>query len=466
MNWIELPFIGGSGAGRDLVLSSQEAINLQPMQFRDSGGRAALVATPGLTRLWSLGEGPVRAMLTMGPKLYVVSGQGLYQVDSNGRSRRLGELPGRGRVSLAHNGRQLVLVPEDGGGAAWLWSESLGMTPIRDVDFPPAAAVTFMDGFFVFAQRGSGRFFISRLYDGGDYNALEFATAEGLPDALVTVCADHRELWLMGERSIEVWFNAGNADFPFERLSGGFAERGCAAAFSVVKLDNSLVWLGDDRVVYRAEGYVPRRVSHQALEQMLADCPRVDDAFAQCLHQDGRSLYMLTLPGADATWVLDPATGHWHRRASHGQGRHRANVTAWCFGLSLVGDGESGALFCWDPDNPREDGVPLRRERTTAMTSAEGRLLVMHELELLLAPGRGQLLDPSREPRLMLQWSDDGGRRWSEERWRSMGALGDSQRRVVFHRLGRFRQRLLRLVVTDAVPVILLGARARVEVLE
>jgi hypothetical protein len=54
-------------------------------------------------------------------------------------------------------------------------------------------------------------------------------------------------------------------------------------------------------------------------------------------------------------------------------------------------------------------------------------------------------------PRLMLQWSNDGGHTWSEELWVPAGRLGQYKWRAIWRRLGRARTRTWRVVVSDPV---------------
>jgi len=46
---------------------------------------------------------------------------------------------------------------------------------------------------------------------GTTIDPLYFAAAEGSPDNLVTLIVDHREIWLFGTNSVEVWYDAGTA---------------------------------------------------------------------------------------------------------------------------------------------------------------------------------------------------------------------------------------------------------------
>jgi len=56
------------------------------------------------------------------------------------------------------------------------------------------------------------------------------------------------------------------------------------------------------------------------------------------------------------------------------------------------------------------------------------------------------------DPQIMLSVSDDGGRTFSLlQKWRSMGKLGEYTKRLRWLKMGQFRQRQIRLEVTDPV---------------
>lgn len=69
----------------------------------------------------------------------------------------------------------------------------------------------------------------------------------------------------------------------------------------------------------------------------------------------------------------------------------------------------------------------------------------------------------TQDPQAMLQWSDDDGHTWSNEHWRSIGPIGDYDRRAIWRRLGRSRNRTFKLSMTDPVKPIILGAYADIE---
>jgi hypothetical protein len=262
------------------------------------------------------------------------------------------------------------------------------VTQIVDPAFTGADTVTFIDGYFVFNKPGTGQFQITSLY-GTTIDPLDFATAEGAPDLLLSVLSDHRELWLFGETTTEVFFNSGNTDFPFERIQGAFLEQGCAAKFSPAKLDNSVYWLTHDAngngTVQKAQGYQPARVSDHALEFALQRMPRIDDAIAYTYQQDGHSFYVLNFPAAQQTWAYDAATQLWCERAWRDPvdaqlKRQRQHYQMFFNDRQVVGDWENGNLYVMSLDFYTDNGdlVPaLRREHQQDIRvppSAVGRL--------------------------------------------------------------------------------------------
>jgi len=58
----------------------------------------------------------------------------------------------------------------------------------------------------------------------------------------------------------------------------------------------------------------------------------------------------------------------------------------------------------------------------------------------------------------MLQWSSDGGFTWSDEVWRRMGKIGEHSHAIYWDRLGRGRDRVFRIAISEPVKVVLVDA--------
>jgi len=410
----------------------------------DARAPTVLINTPGQVAFCDLAS--IRGMHEMSGTLYVVSDETLYSVDSAGAETSLGSIPGTDRVYMADNGTQLCIVTNPDG---FIYTVADGLAQITDEDWPGASTVTFMDGYFVFTQPDAGKFFIAALYDGTDIDALDFATAERSPDNVVRVIADHGELWLFGTDSIEVWYNSGRADFPFERINAAAIERGCKSAATVTKMDNSLVWLGDDNIVYRANGYVPQRISTHGIE---ADIESLTGAIAWVYTQEGHKFYVLTFP-AQLTIVFDAATGVWHERKTYGQEDWAPQHYCYCYGNHIV----SGAkIYYLDRSVYADDGADIVAEIVSVPYGDNTVSLVMRQFQLDIEAGVGIATGQGSDPVATLAFSDDG-KTWSNEITGALGKVGNYSNRIIWRRLGRFRQRMLRIRISDPVKRAIMG---------
>lgn len=490
---MQLPLVGPAYTERSPNLSAQTCVNLYP-HGAGPGAKApsALYRTPGLKPFADTGPYGIRGMHVFAGRLFVVSGDRLAEVGTHGGVTTVGTLStAAGPVAMADNGRVMMLAD---GTAGYLYHDNDGdgawtLAPVTDPEFPAGASqLAFLDGYFVFDRAGGdpGQFMVSGLYaqnpagppadPADDFSALDYATAEADPDGLVAIATAAGHLWLLGEATTEVWYHSGEV-FPFSRVGGGRTNRGCAAAGSVAKVGDGLLWLATDRngrlQVVSTRGFGVEPVSTPAIEYAIDACPRVDDAVGWSYHQEGHTFYLLTLPSAreggatvGVTWAYDLTTGLWHRRAGWDaeQGRytrHRAGAYAWFAGRHLVGDHATGKVYQLDPDTHTDDGAPIRWERAAPVIHDDTRRLFFRGLTLDLEAGTGHAGAP--DPRVMLDWSDDGGHTWGRELWRGAGKTGEYGRRVVFRHLGSARHRVFRVAGSDPVPVALLGASLQAE---
>jgi hypothetical protein len=357
------PILGSSYVARSVNAADSRMVNLFPEIVPEGGKEPAFLnRAPGLRLLANMGDGPIRGMWQFNGYGYVVSGNVLYKVDSLFRSSPIGTVSGSpGPVSMSDNGTQLFVACN---GPSYIYNSlTLEFKQIDDPDFPGAVTVGYLNGYFVFNEPNSQRIWITQLLDGTSIDPLDFASAEGSPDGLVSLLISHREAWLFGTNSVEVWYDSGAADFPLTPVQGAFNEIGCIAAFSVAKLDNGIFWLGADArgrgIVYRASGYTAARVSTHAVEWQIQQYGTLSDAIAYTYQQDGHAFYVLIFPSANTTWVYDVATSAWHERAAFVNGsftRHRSNCQMSFSNEIVVGDHEVGNIYAFDLDVYSDNG--------------------------------------------------------------------------------------------------------------
>ena len=389
----------------------------------------------------------------------------------------IGTVSGTGPVSIADNGAVLFFACN---GPSYTWYEPTNeFNQITDVNFPGAVTVSYLDTQFIFNEPNSQRIWSVDTINpaNGDYiyplvfDPLFFSSADGSPDGVVAVNADHRQLWVFGTDSTEVWYNAGLANFPLTPIQGAFNEIGCVAAYSVAKLDNTLFWLGTDArgqgIVYKANGYTGVRVSTHAIEYAIAQYGNLADALAYTYQQEGHAFYVLIFPSANATWVYDVSTQAWHERAGFVDGeftRHRSNCQCNFGGNTIVGDFENGNIYKFNLDIYADNGGIQKWLRSwRALPTGQNNLkrTAQHSLQLDCETGIGLNDGQGSTPETMLRWSDDGGHTWSNEHWREMGAIGQFGYRTIWRRLGmtqKIRDRVYEVSGTDPVKIAIMGA--------
>jgi hypothetical protein len=407
---MKTPILGSAYVARSVNAADARMINLFPEIVPEGGTEPAFLnRAPGLKFLQSIGTGPIRALWahqTNGADFYVVSGTEVYKLNSlTAVPAKIGDVSGTGPVSIADNGAVLFFACN---GPSYTYYEPTGeFNQITDVNFPGALTVGYLDTQFIFNEPNSQRIWSVDTIDpnNGDYiyplvfDPLTFSSADGSPDGVVAINVDHRQLWVFGTDSTEVWYNAGLANFPLSPIQGAFNEIGCVATFSIAKLDNTLFWLGTDArgqgIVYRANGYGAARVSTHAIEYAIAQYGNIADALAYTYQQEGHSFYVLTFPSANATWVYDAATQAWHERAGWENGvftRHRSNCQCNFGGNIIVGDFENANIYMFDLDVYADNGRVqkwLRSWRALPQGTNTLKRTVQHSLQLECEAGVG-----------------------------------------------------------------------------
>ena len=422
-------------------------------------GRAptAIIGAAGISAFSTISASPQEAAIAFNGALYCVAANTFYAVNEDGIETSIGTIAGAGSVDIAKGVGQVAILRDE---ALWVF-DGTTLTQVTDADFTSrgASKMAVLDNYAGFIEPDSGRFFICDLADFTVYDPLDFATAEGNPDNLVSIESNQRQFVLFGEDSIELWDNVGGTGFPFVRVSNGYVENGCIGKDATCSADNTVFWLDQDRIFRKLEGITPRRISNDGCEQQWQDYATVSDAKAFSYVFDGHTFVVVQFPTEEATWVYDINTGEWHERASYGYDDWRAAWVVKAYGRTFVGDTESGNIGEMDANTHSEWGGILSREATTGTIQNESRWLFHDRMELDLEVGQGIESGQGSDPEIMLDISNDGGRTFVAKSNRDLGTAGQFNKRVWWGPLGRSRDRVYRFRVTDPVPFSIQAAR-------
>lgn len=467
---MQIPFATQSYKLKSLPASAQECINFYAeKQPQDAKSPVVLYGAPGLQSVATVGTGPIRGMRVMNNLLYVVSGSQLYAVNQFYNPTLLGSgISGGGYVQMQDNGAQVILV---NGMQGYIYDTATSLfSKITDPNFYPANTVTYLDGYFLLGRNGTKIVFFSNINNGLVYNALDYFSATVNSDFVIGVVNQQQNLLVFKQGVIETWFDSGDNTNPFQRYNSATVERGCAASLSIVKEDNAVFFLGNDRIAYRLDLPMPRRISTSAIEQEWMTYSTVSDCFVYNLTFEGHKWLFFNFVTANKTWVYDIETNLWHRRISFlsdgtNLGRFRGNCATVFNNTTLIGDAYSNNIATPSSTFYTEFGAQMLGTLMSPPLHSDRKRMFMDTFELDVESGVGLATGQGSSPQMMLDWSDDGARTFKAlQQWKSLGQTGAYLTRLRWTRLGQFRQRVLRLTVSDPVRRTIIAAHADLSV--
>ncbi len=214
---MKIPFTGGMSTGRSRNYAYNLRINCFPENSENPNTKenTALMGTAGkklLTTLSpALGSESRGMYVTALDRWFVVVGNTLFEVDSNGFSNNRGTLTtSDGFVSMTDNGTHLMIVDGDNG---YLFSLAANTLLIINVaNYPNATGfqagashVVFLDQYAIVNRPNTFEFYISNSGDFTTWSALDFGTAEASPDNIQVLSVLNGDLWVFCDDSIQTF---------------------------------------------------------------------------------------------------------------------------------------------------------------------------------------------------------------------------------------------------------------------
>lgn len=457
----------GLGQASKSPFVTAKALQNLYVETRPQGEKSVLVAygTPGETLFVDFGATPPRGGIAFEPGsvCYVVHRGTLWEVNNAGVMTNRGALlTTTGRVSMSHNGTQVMIV--DGTFGYIYNTATLVFAQITDVDFPAnPLTVTFLAGYFIVNLLNSSRFYVSALRDGLSWDALMFANAESNPDPIIAVWSSNGQLILLGSESTEYWGLSGQVDFPFTALQGTATEWGLAATWSIAKYDNSFAFLVKNRMgevmVAKLNGYLPQKISTPDFDSIVNAYSTKADASGYSYMLGGHPMFVLNFATAAKSWLYDGSTGEFTVLKSFGSTRHNAEFSFPFLGNTIVADSTTGRLYKLQATALTDNGASIERELVSeTVANADLSMLSIDCLRVDMEVGVGLATGQGSNPQIGLSVSRDNGKTWGPQMWKSLGAIGQYSSRVEWRRLGTTPTATFKLTVTDPVPVVFVSA--------
>jgi hypothetical protein len=480
-------FVGASYTAPDPYQDRQRTLNYYPEISQDDKSKTptALLGCPGLSTVLDF-DTPINGVrgawvLPGGNSCVFVVGDTAYlatvTVPATQTSiaqfsfTQIGNLlTNVGPVCIRDNGPGGYVVLVDGPYGYLYNIATQVFAQITDPAFLGADRVAFIDGWLIFNEPGTQNFYTNASVPYTvTFAGSFFAKKDSSSDNLITLMENNRELWLIGERTSEVWYDAGGANFAFSRIPGVAPQIGCSAVNSIARLGSSLVWLASNEqgqnIVVMTNQYSYEIISDQAAAAAIASYPLISDAIGFAYEEDDHQFYVLTFPTADKTWVFDVATKKWHERASFDPAtgefhRFKGNCFVNFQNIRMVGDYQSPLVYQMSRQIFVDGETPLvALRRAPHIWSRENRKRLFHaSLQIEFAPGVGLQTGQGVNPQAMLRWSDDGGATFGNQHWTTIGAVGQYKNRAMWRRLGHARDRVYEMSISDPVRRDIVGA--------
>jgi hypothetical protein len=469
-------FVGPSYTAKSSIVANEECINFfaetlesqgASVPVRAYGGATATAlrsyfSTPGLGLFGSaLPTGPSRGLCWTGTRLFAVGGINLVELAADGTQTARGTVATDGNpVSIAWSNTQLLIIS-----AGHAYCYTLATNALVEVTASLAGVpiqVEYSDDYFIVAFQNSNKYQMSAILDGTTWPGIQVNAVSVFQDNIVSIIVNHRELWVFGSKHAQPFQDTGSLEV-FAVIPGALIEKGSGATFGPCRVDNSIFWIDEDerggRGAWRSQGYTPQRISTHAVETDLSSYASISGLVSYSYQDGGHLFWVLYIPGAPWSWVYDVTESLWHKRAFWNGVSYEAHHSwnhVYAFGMHLVGDWNSANIYQMSLSQVTDNGSTIRRLRRSPTVSDEMAFLYHAELVVEFEVGIGPqppLTDGNgnpRAPQAMLRWIDDG-KTWSNEHIADCGLAGEFSTRVVWRRIGRGRNRVYELSVSDPI---------------
>lgn len=404
-----------------------------------------------------------RGMLLVDDDNLLILYDGILEVcDAAGVSTALGPLGGADVATMARNLKtptpDIVIVANN---IAYEATTTGAPVPYTDATIGNPNSVCYGDGYFFFTYP-NGECQASAIND-VVLNPLDAIQVNSSPSLLLRGVYFAQTLFLFTEETIEAWTDTANpTGFPFSRVSvikRGLIHHAALAGYEP-GFTSTLIFVGNDNIVYLLRGYDPIRISTSDIERRISNLADKTTLRACVYMSEGHAIWQLT--SSDFTLCYDITNSYWFERASLGQDFSRIEVGVYAFGGWLVGDHATGLVGRVSANTFSEYGETLTcTVQSLPVDKFPSYTIVRRaDFNFIVGVGLAPTIDPvdpvtdyAVDPQVNISWSDDGGASFTMPLLRSLGKIGDSIQSVTVLRSGQAKRygRVWRVSVSDPV---------------
>ncbi len=444
---VPIPLAGATGKHRSTQFSSSLTKNMY-LDLADE--RWGAFDFPG-NKSFGTASGIDRGWHVMAGILYKICGNHLYRVSDEGVYTDLGTVSGGDRAVFADDGSNLFFTVDnllyrfDGSQLAKI-SQSVVQNP---------SSIAYINRQFILTG-DNGLFATSDVGDGSSYNALNFAEAESSPDPLKRTYIFNQLAYMLGGEGTELWYSIESGSPPLARQDTALVNVGIAGKHAVSNSDQFIYWLGDDRKIYQCVGASARAITTPdipgglAVAHEIESYAMVDECVASHFVLEGQDFLLFSFASQQKGFLFSETLSYWVELVWKGHSVIRV------YEKNLVSDDMNGNVYEMDLETYTDNGEVRQSELilpniTGAIINLPGQRILAKGLQINMQVGVGLETGQGVDPKVMCQFSPDGGHTWQAERHVSFGELGNYTKRVDFWDFCNGYEIAVRLAKTDPV---------------
>ena len=439
---MQIPILNGIYTDTTPELRTAYPVNLVPVPQQSGISKGFLRPGDGIV---SNGTGPGvdRGGVNWQGQLYRVMGTKLVEINSAGTVTVLGDVggPTNELVTFDYSFDQLTIAS---GGRLYYW-DGTTLTQVTDPDLGVVLDVVWVDGYFMTTD---GEFLVvTELSNPLAVDPLKYGSSEVDPDPVVALLKLRNEIYALNRNTIEVFDNVGGTVFPFARIDGAQIQKGVTGTFACCVFIERIAFLGSGRNeapgIYVGAAAIAEKISTQEIDTLLLEYTEAQLALVKLEARNDKNHQHLYVHLPDRTIVYDASASQelqipvWFTLTTTlaGFAQYRARNLVWVYDKWTVGDPQSSAIGYLVQDIGSHWGQQVRWEFGTAIVYNEGKGALMQQLELVSLTGSVAL---GTNPQISTSYSLDG-QTYSQERFISVGTIGDRKKRLSWFQQGHMR---------------------------
>jgi len=476
---IVFDIMGGYSKEEYNELDPQELVNW--FQVNAADGKKALFPSPGLSLENGIEfvESPNRKgrrTYIFNNRMFVNIGEDVYRCNKSGETldhAKIGSIKTQtGYIGTASLENQLMFVDGTDG---WVWQEdtSLFTQVAFGFDIEPADVIVSGNR-FIALNKGKKNWFYSEDGTGLTWNVLNVNSFNN-GDVCVACAIFKKRIYIMGEISVEVWYDAGAAIDPY-RPTGTDIEVGCASAGSVASDFGVLVWLSNTDSgagsIVSTTGGEPEPISDPPTDTAIDAMGDVSDAAGYIYkNENGHTMYRINFTAANKSFEYDFNTKLWntpqHAKKKDPEGRHLGQDHSYFHSKHYVVDYSEPKLYEMSNLYFDDAGTKIRRARVSSILEAPPNTrLQVNSTTFRLKQGTGGDCGIEENPLLYYQMSDDEGESYGNQLTDEIGKIGRRTWETTFDRGLNARSVVFKIEHYAARPIVVLQADLNIDVIK